>query len=137
MVLQGLLAGRFLHFPAVVPLPNPVEQSYGGVEGDSASIAKLVAILPGYPACRSAKSVAVTGSLNQNSRAQAVDGVHHKIEGFQACVESGGPTGRQGVVIPRVNCRRRRSPRPGGRSRCGKKILNRAVNTIQKTPWIA
>ena len=48
--------------------------------------------------------MAVTGSLNQNGRAQAVDGVHHKIElFFPACVESGGLTGEQDMVIPRVN----------------------------------
>lgn len=105
MVLQGLLAGRFSRtFPQSFDCPIIFEQSYGGVEGDSASIAELVAILSELSGVPVRQGVAVTGSLNQNSRAQAVGGVHHKIEGFfQACDESGGLTGEQDVVIPRVN----------------------------------
>ncbi|MEC7649967.1 MAG: S16 family serine protease, partial [Pseudomonadota bacterium] len=105
MVLQGLLAGRFSRtFRQLSDCPITFEQSYGGVEGDSASIAELVAILSELSGVPVRQGVAVTGSLNQNGRAQAVGGVHHKIESFfQACVESGGLTGEQDVVIPRVN----------------------------------
>ncbi|MBG06387.1 MAG: hypothetical protein CMM59_20190 [Rhodospirillaceae bacterium] len=105
MVLQGLLAGRFARtFPLSFDCSITFEQSYGGVEGDSASIAELVAILSELSGVPVHQSVAVTGSLNQHGRAQAVGGVHHKIEGFfRTCVESGGLTGEQGVVIPRVN----------------------------------
>ena len=105
MVLQGLLAGRFARtFPLSFDCSITFEQSYGGVEGDSASIAELFAILSELSGVPVRQGVAVTGSLNQNGRAQAVGGVHHKIESFfQACFESGGLTGEQDVVIPRVN----------------------------------
>ena len=83
MVIQGLLAGRFLRtFPLPVDCSITFEQSYGGVEGDSAPIAELVAILSELSGAPVRQGVAVTGSLNQNGRAQAVGGVHHKIEGF-------------------------------------------------------
>lgn len=105
MVLQGLLAGRFSHtFAQSFDCPINFEQSYGGVEGDSASIAELVAIVSELSGVPVRQGVAVTGSLNQNGRAQAIGANHHKIESFlQACIESGGLTEEQDVVIPRVN----------------------------------
>ena len=105
MVLQGLLAGRFARtFPLSFDCSITFGQSYGGVEGDSASIAGLVSILSELSAVPVRQSVAVIGSLNQHGRAQAVGGVHHKVEDFlRTCVESGGLTVEQGVVIPRVN----------------------------------
>lgn len=105
MVLQGFLGG---HFARRLPLSFNVsitfEQSYGGVEGDSASVAELLAILSDLAEAPLRQDLAVTGSLNQLGLTQAVGGVHHKIEGFfRTCRDAGPLTGSQGVVIPAAN----------------------------------
>jgi lon-related putative ATP-dependent protease len=79
------------------------EQSYGGVEGDSASCAELCALLSALADVPIAQSVAITGSVNQRGEVQAIGGVNHKIEGFFEICEARGLTGSQGVVIPRSN----------------------------------
>ena len=105
MVLQGFLAG---HFARRIPLSFncsiTFEQSYGGVEGDSASLAELLAVLSDLAAIPLRQDLAITGSVNQRGQSQAVGGVRHKVAGFfRACVESGGLTGTQGVVVPAAN----------------------------------
>ncbi|WP_119462204.1 ATP-binding protein [Rhodospirillaceae bacterium SYSU D60014] len=105
MVLQGFLAG---HFARRIPLSFncsiTFEQSYGGVEGDSASIAELLAILSDLAGVPLRQDLAITGSVNQRGQAQAVGGIHHKIEGFfRCCVDAGGLSGTQGVAIPAAN----------------------------------
>lgn len=102
MVIQGWMAGRFARrCPLSFNVSVTFEQSYGGVEGDSASLAELIAILSDLAAVPTRQDLAVTGSVNQLGQAQAVGGVRHKIEGFfRACVEAGRLTGTQGVVIP-------------------------------------
>lgn len=103
LVLQGFLAGRFARrLPLSFDCSITFEQSYGGVEGDSATLAEALAILSDLAAVPLRQDLAVTGSLDQRGRAQAVGGVHHKVEGFyRTCVEQGGLTGTQGVVLPR------------------------------------
>lgn len=105
MVLQGFLAGRFAkRFPLSFNCSITFEQNYGGVEGDSASLAELLAILSDLSGVPLRQDLAITGSVNQHGLAQAIGGVHHKIEGFhRACVEGGGLSGTQGVVIPAAN----------------------------------
>ena len=105
MVLQGFLAG---HFARAMPLSFncsiTFEQSYGGVEGDSASLAELLAVLSDLSQVPLRQDLAITGSVNQRGQSQAIGGVHHKIEGFfRVCQEKGGLTGTQGVVIPSAN----------------------------------
>ena len=105
MVLQGFLSG---HFARRIPLSFncsiTFEQTYGGVEGDSASIAEIIAILSDLAGIPLRQDLAVTGSVNQLGQTQAVGGVHTKIEGFfRACTEAGPLTGTQGVVLPRAN----------------------------------
>ncbi|MCE2509567.1 MAG: AAA family ATPase [Alphaproteobacteria bacterium] len=105
MVLQGYLTGRFAkQFPLSFNCSITFEQNYGGVEGDSASLAELLAILSDLSGVKLRQDLAITGSVNQHGFAQAIGGVHHKIEGFyRACVEGSGLTGNQGVVIPAAN----------------------------------
>ncbi|MCG8544622.1 MAG: AAA family ATPase [Alphaproteobacteria bacterium] len=105
MVLQGFIAGHFARrFPLSFNSSITFEQSYGGVEGDSASMAELLAILSDLSGVPLRQDIAITGSVNQRGEAQAVGGVPHKIEGFyRTCVDSGKLTGSQGVVIPAAN----------------------------------
>ena len=105
MVIQGWLAGRFARrVPLSFNVSVTFEQSYGGVEGDSASMAELVAILSDLAGLPIRQDVAMTGSVNQRGQAQPVGGVRHKIEGFfRACADAGALTGTQGVAIPAAN----------------------------------
>ena len=79
------------------------EQSYGGVEGDSASSAELYAILSALSELPLRQDLAVTGSVNQLGEVQAIGGVNEKIEGFFDICRARGLTGTQGVLIPKSN----------------------------------
>ncbi len=105
MVLQGFLAGHFARaHPLSFNCSITFEQSYGGVEGDSASLAELVAILSEIANLPARQDLAITGSVNQRGQSQAVGGVHLKVEGFfRACQDKGELTGSQGVIIPKAN----------------------------------
>jgi predicted ATP-dependent protease len=81
------------------------EQSYGQVEGDSASSAELYALLSSLAGLTVCQGIAVTGSVNQRGVVQAVGGVNEKIEGFFRLCRERGLTGRQGVLIPESNVR--------------------------------
>ncbi len=106
MILTGLLNGTFaLSGPLTMSASIAFEQSYWGVEGDSASLAELLALLSALSEYPLDQGMAVTGSVNQHGRVQAVGGVTQKIEGFfDLCVRQ-GLTGRQGVLIPASNVR--------------------------------
>jgi len=82
-----------------------IEQSYSGIEGDSASSAELYALLSSLAEVPLRQGIAVTGSVNQNGEIQAVGGVNSKIEGFYQVCKNKGLTGQQGVIIPRQNVR--------------------------------
>lgn len=105
MVLEGFLAGRFArNFPLSFSASITFEQNYGGVEGDSASLAELCAVLSDLGGLPVRQDIAVTGSVNQFGQVQAVGGVHQKIEGFfRACKDRGPLTGSQGVIVPAAN----------------------------------
>jgi predicted ATP-dependent protease len=79
------------------------EQSYGGVEGDSASSAELYALISGLAELPVREDLAVTGSVNQHGHVQAIGGVNEKIEGFFDICRARGLTGAQGVLIPKAN----------------------------------
>jgi predicted ATP-dependent protease len=79
------------------------EQSYGGVDGDSASSAELYALLSALADIPLKQSFAVTGSVNQYGLVQAIGGVNEKIEGFFEVCKERGLTGNQGVLIPSAN----------------------------------
>ena len=105
MVLQGFLAGMFARrFPLSFNCSVTFEQSYGGVEGDSASLAELMAILSDLSGVPLRQDLAITGSVNQRGEAQAIGGANQKIEGFfGACLSQAELTGSQGVIIPVAN----------------------------------
>ncbi|MDD2620166.1 MAG: ATP-binding protein [Syntrophomonadaceae bacterium] len=79
------------------------EQSYQGIEGDSASSAELYALLSSLAQIPIKQSIAVTGSVNQNGEIQAIGGVNQKIEGFYEVCKNKGLNGKQGVIIPKQN----------------------------------
>ncbi len=79
------------------------EQSYAGVDGDSASSAELYALLSAIAGVPIKQSYAVTGSISQKGEIQAIGGVNEKIEGFFDICQSRGLTGEQGVLIPAAN----------------------------------
>jgi predicted ATP-dependent protease len=79
------------------------EQSYGGVEGDSASSAELYALLSALAEVPLRQDLAVTGSVNQHGEVQAIGGVNEKIEGFFDICAARGLTGTQGILIPKAN----------------------------------
>ena len=95
------------HFAAEHPLSLSAslvfEQSYGGVDGDSASSAELYALLSALSDLPIHQGFAVTGSVNQHGEVQAIGGVNEKIEGFFDICNSRGLDGRQGVLIPQAN----------------------------------
>jgi predicted ATP-dependent protease len=105
MVLQGLIARRFArNAPLSFDCSVTFEQLYGGVEGDSASMAEYVAIISDLSDVPIRQDVAITGSVNQLGEAQVIGGVHHKVEGFfRTCRDNGGLSGSQGVIVPAAN----------------------------------
>jgi lon-related putative ATP-dependent protease len=104
LILSGFLAGRYaLDTPMSLFASLVFEQSYGGVEGDSASSAELYALLSALAEIPLRQDLAVTGSVNQHGEIQAIGGVNEKIEGFFDICEKRGLTGTQGVLIPRAN----------------------------------
>jgi lon-related putative ATP-dependent protease len=104
MILWGYLAGVFAQdVPLALAATLVFEQSYGGVDGDSASSAELYALLSALSEVPIRQSIAVTGSVNQWGEVQAIGGVNEKIEGFFDLCRSRGLSGEQGVMIPKAN----------------------------------
>jgi len=104
LILAGFLGARFAaNRPFTLSASLVFEQSYGGVEGDSASSAELYALLSALSGLPIKQSLAVTGSVNQLGQVQAIGGVDEKIEGFFDVCQAHGLTGDQGVVIPASN----------------------------------
>ena len=104
MILTGYLAGKFARErPLCFSASLCFEQSYEGVEGDSASSAELYALLSALSGLPIRQGVAVTGSVNQHGQVQPIGGVNFKIEGFYAVCKAKGLTGEQGVMIPGLN----------------------------------
>ncbi|WP_170606369.1 Lon protease family protein [Ruegeria arenilitoris] len=104
MILAGYLTSTFaLDVPFSLQASLVFEQSYGGVDGDSASCAELIALLSALSGRALRQDHAITGSVNQLGEVQAIGGVNEKIEGFfDVCAER-GLTGNQGVIIPASN----------------------------------
>ncbi|MBN2490522.1 MAG: AAA family ATPase [Planctomycetes bacterium] len=104
LILAGFLGGRFAgEHPLALSASLVFEQSYGGVDGDSASSAELYALLSALAEVPVRQALAVTGSINQHGQVQAIGGVNEKIEGFFDICRAGGLTGEQGVLIPASN----------------------------------
>ncbi|MBT3094153.1 MAG: AAA family ATPase [Candidatus Thiodiazotropha sp. (ex Lucina pensylvanica)] len=103
-ILSGFIAGRYVpDYPLTLSASLVFEQSYGGVEGDSASSAELYALLSALSGLPIKQQFAVTGSVNQMGEVQAIGGVNEKIEGFFDICRTRGLSGGQGVLIPTAN----------------------------------
>ncbi len=104
LILSGYLADKYAQDkPLSLAARLVFEQSYSGVEGDSASSAELYAILSALSGLPVDQGIAVTGSVNQKGEVQAIGGVNEKIEGFFAVCKARGLTGKQGAMIPQSN----------------------------------
>jgi lon-related putative ATP-dependent protease len=104
MTLAGYLAGQFAGaHPLALSATLTFEQTYSEVEGDSAAVAELSAILSSLADAPVRQSLAVTGSVNQHGEVQPIGGVNEKIEGFFESCQQRGLTGKQGVIIPARN----------------------------------
>lgn len=104
MILDGFIQGQFAQtHPVSCSCSLTFEQNYSGVEGDSASLAELLAILSSIAKVPIRQDIAVTGSINQFGVVQAVGGINHKVEGFYRVCHTKGLTGKQGVIMPRSN----------------------------------
>ncbi len=104
LILSGFLAGHFaLDTPMSLFASLVFEQSYSGVEGDSASSAELYALLSALAEVPLRQDIAVTGSVNQRGQVQAVGGVNEKVEGFFDICQKRGLIGTQGVIVPEAN----------------------------------
>ena len=103
-IIGGYLGGCFARrLPLSFSASVTFEQSYGGVEGDSASMGELVAVLSALADVPIRQEIAITGSVNQAGESQPIGGASDKIEGFYRACASRGLTGRQGVLIPATN----------------------------------
>jgi lon-related putative ATP-dependent protease len=104
LILAGFLGARYApDRPLALSASLVFEQSYSGVEGDSASSAELYALLSALAELPVKQSLAVTGSVNQRGEVQAIGGVNEKIEGFFDLCRARGLTGEHGVLIPATN----------------------------------
>ena len=106
LILTSLLASRYAKdCPLSLSASLVFEQSYGGVDGDSASMAELCALLSALSELAIRQDLAITGSLNQHGEAQPIGGATEKIEGFYDVCSAKGLTGNQGVLIPASNAK--------------------------------
>jgi predicted ATP-dependent protease len=104
MILTGYLGSRYAQeFPLAISASIALEQSYGYVDGDSASLGEACTLISALSKTPLKQCFAITGSINQFGEVQAVGGVNEKIEGFFRLCAARGLTGEQGVIIPRAN----------------------------------
>jgi ATP-dependent Lon protease len=103
-ILAGYLRGKYAQDkPITMSASICFEQSYSGVDGDSASSTEIYALLSSLSALPLRQDMAVTGSVNQKGEIQPIGGVNEKIEGFFDVCKAKGLTGKQGVMIPHLN----------------------------------
>lgn len=105
MILSSFLSGRFARrLPLSLHATLVFEQSYAGVEGDSASVAELCVLISAIADLPLRQDLAITGSINQHGDVQPIGGVNEKVEGFfDTCRALGELTGSQGVILPQSN----------------------------------
>jgi predicted ATP-dependent protease len=104
MIVSNFIGARYAReHPLSLHASLVFEQSYGGIEGDSASIAEVCALISAMIQAPLRQDIAVTGSMDQHGAAQAIGGVNEKIEGFFDVCRMQGLSGTQGVLIPRSN----------------------------------
>ncbi|MDN3640146.1 AAA family ATPase [Simiduia curdlanivorans] len=104
MLLTGYLGHTYgQQFQLSISANIAIEQSYGQVDGDSASLAEVCSLISAVTQLPIDQSLAVTGSINQHGEVQSIGGVNEKIEGFFRLCQERGLTGTQGVIIPKTN----------------------------------
>lgn len=104
MILTGFLGHEFgRRFPLTLSSHIAMEQSYGYIDGDSATVAEYCSLLSAISQVPVHQHIAITGSMNQFGEVQAIGGVNEKIEGFFKLCQLRGLTGQQGVIIPADN----------------------------------
>jgi len=104
MLLTGFLGHKYAQFfPLTLSANIALEQSYGYIDGDSASLGELVALISALTELPVEQGLAVTGSINQYGEVQAIGGVNEKIEGYFSLCLQRGLNGNQGVIIPKSN----------------------------------
>lgn len=104
MLLTGYLGNKYAQqFSLTLSANIAIEQSYGYIDGDSASLAELCALISAITQIPLSQSIALTGSINQHGDVQAIGGVNEKIEGFFKLCKMRGLTAKQGVIIPKSN----------------------------------
>lgn len=104
LLLTGYLGHKYgQQFPVSISANIAIEQSYGHIDGDSASMAELCALISSITQLPIDQGIAITGSINQHGEVQSIGGVNEKIEGFYRLCKDRGLTGKQGVIIPRTN----------------------------------
>jgi lon-related putative ATP-dependent protease len=104
LLLTGYLGHKYGQtFPVSISANIAIEQSYGHIDGDSASMAELCALISAITLLPIDQSLAITGSINQHGEVQSIGGVNEKIEGFFQLCKDKGLTGTQGVIIPKTN----------------------------------
>ncbi len=106
LIMSGYLGWRYAQdAPLSLSASLCFEQSYGGVDGDSASCAELYALLSSISGVPLRQDIAVTGSINQNGEVQPIGGINQKVEGYFEVCHAAGLTGTQGVMMPSRNIR--------------------------------
>ncbi len=106
LILSGFLGHQYAKdFPLAMSASIALEQSYGYVDGDSASLAEVCTLISALTHIPISQNFATTGSINQYGEVQAIGGVNEKIEGFFNLCKTRGLNGQQGVVIPKANIR--------------------------------
>ncbi|WP_067868561.1 Lon protease family protein [Neptuniibacter marinus] len=106
LILSGFLGNQYAKdFPMAMSASIALEQSYGYVDGDSASLAEVCTLISALTHIPISQNYATTGSINQYGEVQAIGGVNEKIEGFFNLCKARGLNGEQGVVIPKANIR--------------------------------
>ncbi|GAA6171121.1 ATP-binding protein [Colwellia sp. KU-HH00111] len=104
LLLTGYLGHKYgQDFPVAISANIAIEQSYGHIDGDSASMAELCALISAVTLLPIDQGLAITGSINQHGEVQSIGGVNEKIEGFFQLCQDKGLTGTQGVIIPQTN----------------------------------
>lgn len=104
LLLIGYLGHKYGQgFPLSISANIAIEQSYGHIDGDSASMAELCVLISSITKLPIKQSLAITGSINQHGEVQSIGGVNEKIEGFYRLCRDKGLTGEQGVIIPKTN----------------------------------
>ena len=104
LLLSGYIGHKYgQRFSVSLSANIAIEQSYGHIDGDSASMAELCALISAIAQLPIDQSIAITGSINQHGEVQSIGGVNEKIEGFYQLCNDKGLTGGQGVIIPKTN----------------------------------